>query len=288
MPDIGTRPHTGSPPRRAHRMHISGWCCGAHDHHRATGALGRVGGHGQEVSPPGVENGSVEPCFGFGPVRFVAPFSIWTRSGSPGHVLDLQVLKDNEVVVGDQLPGPLVGEVAALVPNLAVLGRHPLPGLLSTSGTLRLGGELALRGGQGSLAASGEPGVLDQPPVTGRQQDPTPRSIPTICPVEGSGSAGTSTQWTLTVNRLPSRRTVIVLGVPQLGRCRRTLTWPTPWSRSRPDSSLSAQPLRSSHCAESNWPRPLNRGNPGPGRPTASEEPWKSRLSHRRVPRATV
>ena len=153
---------------------------GVHGHDVPTGALSLVGGHGQEVSPPGVENGSVEPCFGFGPVRFVAPCSIGTRLGSPGHVLDLEILKDDEVVVGHQSPGDLVGEVAPLVANLAVLGRHPFSGLLPTPEPRVLVTSSRWAAARAAWRRRAKRALSTSRPSLVASTAPTPRSIPTI------------------------------------------------------------------------------------------------------------
>jgi hypothetical protein len=91
-----------------------------------------------------------------------------------------------------------VGEVPTSVGDLAMVGGHPLLGLLPVLGTGDLGGQVPLGLLEARVAPFSELWALNQLTIAGRDQEVDTRSIPMLFPVAGSGSAGTSTHWMLT------------------------------------------------------------------------------------------
>src|SRR5438128_1400049 len=91
-------------------------------------------------------------------------------SGGAGHVGDLEVLEDQQVVGVHQPPGKLVEAIPAAVGNPAVLGGHRLDGLPATVGSPPLASQAPLGGNEGVGASRQVAGDLEELPVrAGRQ-----------------------------------------------------------------------------------------------------------------------
>jgi hypothetical protein len=110
-----------------------------------------------ELGPARVVNASVQPGLGGGAVvqERVWPVGVGTGCRSPDHVLDRQVLDDQQVVACNQQVGGVVVEVAPLVGDLAIPCCHRLPGRAPVIRAPLFPGEDRL--GDGQLAFGGAP-----------------------------------------------------------------------------------------------------------------------------------
>jgi hypothetical protein len=146
-----------------------GGMSGVHlDHH--TSSLFRFGAQDRyELSPAGVMDASVQAGLGGGPVGQEPALMVGIRpgAGSPDHVPDLQVLHDQQAMVGDERPGRVMVEVAALVGELAVPGRDRRSGSTTVVRTPLLAGQGLLSVAQ--LGGSSPPPSQDWAPAGRRR-----------------------------------------------------------------------------------------------------------------------
>jgi hypothetical protein len=111
--------------------------------------------------------------------------------------------------------------------------------------------------------------------------------MPATDPVEGSGSGWACSALSTTYQRLPSRLTDTVLTLPLTGRCWLTLTWPTPWKRTRVTGSCGVESQRqpspsSGKSTVSNQLTERKRGNPGASPAFTRRKNAANALSRRR------
>jgi hypothetical protein len=144
---------------------------GVHSDDLATSVFRFVRDAPQELSPPGVGDGTVEARFGGRPVGFVGAVIALPGLGASHHVRDLEVLVDDEVIGVDELPRQLVGEVIALVADLAVGGGHRVDCPLSLLRSLALRGQVALGRGEAGPGPVSVAPFEDEPAVTGGDPD---------------------------------------------------------------------------------------------------------------------
>ena len=95
-------PALGAPP---------GGVTGVDCDHLPSGAFSLGGQDSQEDAPSRVVDGLIQAGFGRRAVGLVAAVSVRARLWPPGHVGDLEVLVDDQVVVADQDAGGVVGVV---------------------------------------------------------------------------------------------------------------------------------------------------------------------------------
>ena len=145
---------------------------GIHDDDAPTSFFRFVRDHRQELSPPGIVDGSVESGLGGCPVGCVASFAIGAGFGSSDHVLDVEVFVDDDVVVVDESSRELMQGVGAAVADVAMCGADTLTGLVTPRGTLHFGVDSPLRGGEALGTASRMRWVDQQLAVTARNQHP--------------------------------------------------------------------------------------------------------------------
>src|SRR6266487_2188085 len=125
---------------------------GIHRHDGTPGACSLGAHHAHELSPPSIMNTFVETTFGGSSIRKVLSLLVLLGFGTPDHVLFLQLLKGEELVLIDETARRLVLEVAALVAYFAMATRHmcnrllpPVAAALLACKSLLSRGELLLR-----------------------------------------------------------------------------------------------------------------------------------------------
>lgn len=99
------------------------------DHDADAPSVFRFGAQNRdELSPAGIDDTSVEPCFGGASVRqeWSSRLGAAHRFGAANHVRDGQVLQSDQVITPYELQGSLMVEVAPSIGDLALLGSHYL------------------------------------------------------------------------------------------------------------------------------------------------------------------
>jgi hypothetical protein len=265
-----------APPTREHRLAGAVLSCcvpagftavrgvpGVHvDHH--TSSLFRFGAQDRhELGPAHVMDVPVQAGLGGGPVGQEPALMVGIRpgAGSPYHVADLQVLHDQQAMVGDERPGRVMVEVASLVGELAIPGRDCRSGSATVVGAPLLAARTCWA--VLSLAAAARPkrglGKCSPSEVVAKLAIPT--SIPTAALVGAKGRVGTWSHDRTSIHRRPWRRIWMVLTRPWTWRCMLAFTCPIPWRYTRWRSGCQRQPSPSTgHSTLLNRCAGLNRG----------------------------
>jgi hypothetical protein len=145
---------------------MTGIDCG----HVPSGAFSLGGQDSQEDAPPRVVNGLVQAGFGRRTVGLMPTASVRERLWPPGHVGDLEVLVDDQVIFADQSECRVVGMVEALSMDLAVQPSDPCGGFLSSTTPAFFAGEVLLGCRQPLTGGCKRARVGDVPAVAGRQE----------------------------------------------------------------------------------------------------------------------
>jgi hypothetical protein len=138
---------------------------------------------GHQLSPPGLKDGPVQPCF----LCDVPARLLNSSPGRSGHPFDVEALNPDHIKASGKVCGGLLNPVLATV---AVPGLHRSDQSLQLVAAVR-----SASGAGGSALQPQEPlGFLQpQPSRTGHltsgqhRREVTPRSTPTTCPVQGAG-----------------------------------------------------------------------------------------------------
>jgi hypothetical protein len=171
---------------------------------------------------------TVQTRLGCGSVRCIAASTIGSGLGATDQIRDEQLLMDDQVVVIDEAPRKLVQRVGATIPDPAVRRRdsfHTATPALRASllcGQVLLGSSEALRGALGMAV------VGDQGPVASRHQHAHAQVDPDLTARRRQALGRDVDAADDDPPASASRRTVMALGIPRIGRCTRTLSPPTP------------------------------------------------------------
>jgi hypothetical protein len=139
----------------------SGRVAGVDQNHLNTGTLSLVLDHVLQHPPTRIKNRAIEPRF-LGHIRS----GIFDRTASgTGHVLDLEVFQNNDVVGVDQSAGSLVQVIPPLVADSPINGSNPLNGFPSPVRTAFLSGEFPLDIGEPIFGPLEVTGILGEPAI---------------------------------------------------------------------------------------------------------------------------
>lgn len=213
------------------RVHVPAFCArlagvpGVHVDHCPASLFRFALKDRQELSPARIGDTSIQAALG----GHVDAGVLHGPLGRSGHVLDLEDLDAEHVVIGDETTGDLVMEVQPLVGDLAMPGAHDLTGGPAVVRSSLLFGEVLLSAGQAAGCRSTRTGLAMCSPAEVVAKLAMPTSMPICEPVGSRSLSGTSSHERTRNHLRPSRLTEIVLTRPSTARCTLTFTCPTPW-----------------------------------------------------------